>query len=347
MLNALRAGLRTGRVTGRYPERPEAAPDAFRGRPRLDPLRCDGDAACAAVCPAECIAVRPDRSGTGGVWELDLARCVFCGLCQDICPSGSIVLTGEFELAARRREDLVVRTRYGASGAPTPDAPAEQIAAVEAAPAHLDARIRRLLRRSLHIRHMDAGSDNSTDWELNALLGPTYDLQRLGIDVVASPRHADLLFVTGAVTRHLEPALRATYKAMPEPRLVVAAGSEACGGGVLAGSYAVRGGVDACLPVDVSTFPAIRPGLRRSSRGCWWRWIAWSRTCKRARPTPREPRGAAAGLSRLPGATLRRALGPRPSRVAGTSAWAGPRGCPTLGAGIDPGPGSRRSSRPG
>ncbi|MCL5027122.1 MAG: hypothetical protein M1531_11635, partial [Chloroflexi bacterium] len=115
----------------------------------------------------------------------------------------------------------------------------------------LTGRVSRLLKRSLHIRHMAAGSDNSTDWEIAALLNPVYDIQRLGIDFVASPRHADLLLVTGAVTRHLEPALYATYEAMPSPRLVVAAGDEACGGGVLHGSYAVAGGVDRCLPVDV------------------------------------------------------------------------------------------------
>src|SRR5438105_8832171 len=78
------------------------------------------------------------------------------------------------------------------------------------------ARIQSILGRSLHVRHMDTGSDNSTDWEIATLLGPVYDVQRLGIDFVASPRHADLLLVTGPVTRHLEPALRATYEAMPE-----------------------------------------------------------------------------------------------------------------------------------
>jgi Ni,Fe-hydrogenase III small subunit len=98
---------------------------------------------------------------------------------------------------------------------------------------------------------MDAGSDNGTDWELNALLNPVYDVQRLGVDVVASPRHADLLFVTGPVTRNLATALRLTYEAMPRPAIVVAAGAEACGGGVLQGSYAHAGGVDRVLPVDV------------------------------------------------------------------------------------------------
>ena len=115
----------------------------------------------------------------------------------------------------------------------------------------LGERVRSRLRRSLQIRHMDAGSDNSTDWELNTLLNPIYDVQRLGIDVVASPRHADLLFVTGPVTRNLATALRRTYEAMPRPAIVVAAGAEACGGGVLRGSYSHAGGVDQVLPVDV------------------------------------------------------------------------------------------------
>lgn len=111
--------------------------------------------------------------------------------------------------------------------------------------------IRRLLRRSLHIRHLDAGSCNGCDWEIQALMGPVYDIQRLGIDIVASPRHADLLLVTGSVTRNLEQAALMTYEAMPEPRLVVAVGACACGGGVLQGSYATAGGVPNVLPVDV------------------------------------------------------------------------------------------------
>lgn len=112
-------------------------------------------------------------------------------------------------------------------------------------------RIRRLLRRSLHVRHLDAGSCNGCDWEIQALLGPVYDIQRLGIDIVASPRHADLLLVTGSVTRHLEQAARLAYEAMPDPRLVVAVGACACGGGVLQGSYCTAGGVPNVLPVDV------------------------------------------------------------------------------------------------
>jgi Ni,Fe-hydrogenase III small subunit len=116
----------------------------------------------------------------------------------------------------------------------------------------LSQRIQGLVRRSLHVRHLDAGSCNGCDWEIQALLGPVYDIQRLGIDIVASPRHADLLLVTGSVTRNLEQAALATYEAMPAPGLVVAVGACACGGGVLQGSYCTAGGVGNVLPVDVS-----------------------------------------------------------------------------------------------
>src|SRR3989337_3953814 len=113
----------------------------------------------------------------------------------------------------------------------------------------LGSRIRRHLRRSLHIRHLDSGSCNGCDWELNALLNPYYDVQRLGIDFVASPRHADLLLVTGIMTRNLEEAARRTYEAMPEPRLVVAVGACAISGGVFAGGYASADGLGGGLPV--------------------------------------------------------------------------------------------------
>ena len=111
--------------------------------------------------------------------------------------------------------------------------------------------IDRRLGRSLHVRHLDAGSCNGCDWEIAALLNPFHDIQRLGIDFVASPRHADLLLVTGVMTRNLEEAAIRTFEAMPEPRLVVAVGACAISGGVFAGSYAHRSGIAGVLPVDV------------------------------------------------------------------------------------------------
>ena len=110
---------------------------------------------------------------------------------------------------------------------------------------------RRLFRRSLQIRLVDAGSCNGCEFELATLLGPAYDLQRFGIDFVASPRHADLLLVTGPITRHLRQPLLDAYEAMAEPRLVAAMGACPISGGVFARSYAVEGPLDHLLPVDV------------------------------------------------------------------------------------------------
>jgi Ni,Fe-hydrogenase III small subunit len=111
-------------------------------------------------------------------------------------------------------------------------------------------KIDKIFRRSLKIRQVDAGSCNACEWECTALTNPVYDIQRFGIDFVASPRHADLLLVTGPVSRQMELALKKTYIATPEPRLVVACGDCSIDGGVYKGSYAVANGVANVIPVD-------------------------------------------------------------------------------------------------
>jgi Ni,Fe-hydrogenase III small subunit len=115
----------------------------------------------------------------------------------------------------------------------------------------LGTEIRRLFGRSMKLRHVDCGSCNGCESELQALLNPFHDLQRFGLDFVASPRHADALIVTGPPALHLEEALRLTDEATPRPRLVVAVGDCACSGGFCAGSFAVRRGVHEVIPVDV------------------------------------------------------------------------------------------------
>jgi Ni,Fe-hydrogenase III small subunit len=104
--------------------------------------------------------------------------------------------------------------------------------------------------RSLRIRQVDAGSCNACEWECTALTNPIYDIQRFGIDFVASPRHADVLLVTGPVSRQMELALKRTWLAMPEPRLVLACGDCALDGGIYKGSYAVTDGAANVIPVD-------------------------------------------------------------------------------------------------
>jgi Ni,Fe-hydrogenase III small subunit len=106
--------------------------------------------------------------------------------------------------------------------------------------------------RALAIRHVDAGSCNGCELEIHACNAPHYNLERLGIRFVASPRHADLLLVTGPVSRNMETALRRTYDATPEPKLVVAIGDCGCSGGIFGESYASRGRVSNVIPVDVA-----------------------------------------------------------------------------------------------
>jgi Ni,Fe-hydrogenase III small subunit len=115
----------------------------------------------------------------------------------------------------------------------------------------LDARVQKMVGRALAVREVDAGSCNGCELEIGGLTGPVYDSERFGIHFVASPRHADLLLVTGPVTRNMAVPLRKTWEATPAPKLVVAVGDCARTCGVFRGSYAVVGSVDAVVPVDV------------------------------------------------------------------------------------------------
>ena len=140
----------------------------------------------------------------------------------------------------------IARTGIVTEAAPDPDP------ALRALAGRLNAEILRLLGRALAIRHVDAGSCNGCELEIHALNNPYYNLEGLGMKFVASPRHADLLLVTGPVSRNMEEALRRTYEATPEPKLVVAVGDCGCSGGIFGESYASRGPVSSVLPVDVA-----------------------------------------------------------------------------------------------
>jgi Ni,Fe-hydrogenase III small subunit len=124
-------------------------------------------------------------------------------------------------------------------------------AEIEAIGMQLKEKVNKVFGRSLAIRELDAGSDNAAEIELNNLATPYYDVERFGISFVASPRHADVLIVTGAITRNMEIAAKKTYEAMPTPKFVVAVGDDACGCGILNDSYAVLGGADKIFQVDL------------------------------------------------------------------------------------------------
>jgi Ni,Fe-hydrogenase III small subunit len=142
----------------------------------------------------------------------------------------------------------------------------------------LQNRIRDILGRALCIRHVDAGSCNGCELEIHALGNPVYNIEGLGIRFVASPRHADLLLVTGPVSRHMEVALRRTYEATPDPKLVVAIGDCGCTGGVFGESYASAGRVGNVIPVNVAV-PGCPPSPNRILAG-----ILTAISAPRARP---------------------------------------------------------------
>lgn len=237
MLRAILRTLRTGVVTQRNPT---PLPERFRGAPTILPRHAFDALPPPSVCPSGAMTGGPNADEC----EIDVARCIFCGRCALASPGNAIELGREFELSARRREKLVVRVERGGGGHAVARPALAQTGQVADA-------IHATLGRSLHLRHLDSGSCNACDWELTALLNPVYDIRRLGIDFVASPRHADGVIVTGPVTRNLETAVRRTYEAVPDPRMVIAVGACAASGGIVGRSYASAGGVDQVLPVDV------------------------------------------------------------------------------------------------
>ncbi|MFT3862882.1 MAG: ferredoxin [Solirubrobacterales bacterium] len=232
MLGWIARGLRRGRVTTRYPRRAEQPADGFRGRVEvLEPAL--GDAEMAAICPTGAIEVDGEECV-----RLDRGRCILCGACVEAFPGHFGFAQGEdaYETAARTRGGLVVGDVETNREEPVREALGRQV---------------RALRRSIHIRHLDAGSDGAEEWEIQSLTNPHHDIQRLGLYFTASPRHADVLLVTGGVTGPMrEPLLRA-WEVMPEPKALVAVGTDACSGGLAATAGWVAGGVDRVLPVDV------------------------------------------------------------------------------------------------
>jgi Ni,Fe-hydrogenase III small subunit/ferredoxin len=229
-------GLRDGIVTTRWPRRSDAYADSWRGPVTVAPDAATSDAAVAdggtleRLCPTGAIEVI-DRV------RVDQGRCILCGRCVGARPdvfAWSAGATGP-AAAAVARQALVV-----------PQEP-ETDSAVAAARAELAIRTA-ALRRSVHVRHVDAGSDGSEEWEIQALLGPVYDVHRLGIFFTASPRHADVLMVTGAGTVGMTGPLRTTYEGMPDPKVVIAVGTDAISGGLLSDRLT---GVAGAVPVDV------------------------------------------------------------------------------------------------
>ena len=250
MLGILVKSLRTGILTEADPFNQPAA----SGFPVIDFSRCTACRACADVCPTTAIQLT-SSDATRPVLSLSYAACIQCGACVTACGEQAVSVSTDVEIAAYSRQQLAQAAAFDvdSSGVCTfREMALEPGLGLDDSAARLRERIRGRLGRSLHVRQVDAGSCNACELEIAATANPVYDLERFGIHLVASPRHADVLLVTGPVTRNMEIALRRTYEAAPEPRVVVAVGACGCSGGIFGeGTYAAIGGVDRVLPVDV------------------------------------------------------------------------------------------------
>lgn len=251
MLSIITKSLRTGVLTE---ANPFGTQPAF-GFPVIDFSRCTACDECARVCPTAAIQASTPDAGHKTL-SLSYASCIQCRACVEQCPEQAIGVSHDVEVAAYSRDQLARTASFTvdpSSGRATFERVEDQPGPTLAESAErLCARIRGRLGRSLHVRQVDAGSCNGCELEIAATTNPLYDLERYGIHLVASPRHADLLLVTGPVTRNMEIALRRTYEAAPEPRIVVAVGACGCSGGIFGeGTYAAVGGVDRVVPVDV------------------------------------------------------------------------------------------------
>ncbi len=225
--------LQHGCQTMAYPDGPPPAlPDRHGGALRVETAKCaEGCATCLPVCPTQAITRPP-----GNPVALDLGKCIFCAACIEACPTKAITHTGKYPMAVRRREDLLLGK------------PGEEELRLAAA---LDEKLKKLFGRSLRLRQVSAGGCNACEADVNVLGTIGWDLSRFGIQFVASPRHADGLLITGAVSRNMELALKKTYAAVPSPKIVIAVGACAIAGGPFIGHPQVLNGASSVVPVDL------------------------------------------------------------------------------------------------
>jgi Ni,Fe-hydrogenase III small subunit/formate hydrogenlyase subunit 6/NADH:ubiquinone oxidoreductase subunit I len=256
MFKILQKTVSTGIVTVNYPAESAKISEHVRGRPSFDFDKWKDARPAAEVCPTGAISLS-DKGDSRKV-TVDYGLCIFCGLCAEASSDQAVRITQEFELATADRRNLILTAEYTLNADRThrklrkvDRQSVNAMTDVERLGEKARERIHKLLGRSLAIREVDAGSCNGCELEIVALNNPIHDIERFGIQFVASPRHADMLLVTGPVTRNMELAVLKTHQAMAEPKVVVAVGACGISGGIFGVNYASLGGVDKALPVDV------------------------------------------------------------------------------------------------
>lgn len=208
--------------------------------PEIDPARLNLEIASAVsnVCPTSAISMV--EAGGRRLLRMDYGECIGCGRCVEAGQQAFLAAKKLLHCGVPRQQ-LVQHFDFDRGAEVHMESPLPEI---------MQAEIRRLLARALNIRQLDAGSCNGCEAEITALTNPYYDLERFGIHFVASPKHADMLLVTGPVTRNMAVAVKQAYEVVPAPKLVVAVGACGCSGGIFAQSHAVVGAVDKVIPVD-------------------------------------------------------------------------------------------------
>lgn len=202
-------------------------PGIFRGRPVISTQKTD-ETTLETVCPVHAISIHPV--------SIDLGKCTFCGECARRFPE-KISFTKDYKLSSNERGRLIIK-----EGEDKP---------VEVNPETVREEIHRIFGRSLKLRQISAGGDNSCEWELNAANNVQFDMSRYGIDFVASPRHADGIVITGPITANMAKAVEICYDAVPSPKIIVLVGTDAISGGIFADSPAVDRSFLANHPVDL------------------------------------------------------------------------------------------------
>lgn len=228
MSSLLLTRIRQGKRTLPFPEQEPVLPERFRGLPSIDQSKCpSGCERCVDACPTDAITL--DKG-----LQIDLGRCLFCAECANACPQDAIDFTRQYQLATSKRDHLVISEE-------------KTLRLAE----RLADETYRVLGRSLKLRQVSAGGCNGCESDVNVLNTVVFDLGRFGIQFVASPRHADGLLITGAVTRNMLLALEKTYSAVPKPKIVIAVGACAISGGPFGGHPEVLNGVEGILPIDL------------------------------------------------------------------------------------------------